>query len=299
MTADLQLPTDADADVGAGAGADVGMHASVSVPPRGFGSDLRAVRIVWQRELIRFSRDKPRIAAALLQPLLYLFVLGAGMSPLLAGGDADLRVFLFPGVIVMAVLFTSFHSAGSLVWDREFGFMREMLVAPVRRSAILLGKCLGGATTGTVQGLVVLAVGALAGMPCSARLVLTLWGELMVVAFAITAFGLLVAVRVRAMQSFMSLVQLLVMPLFFLSGALFPLSGLPAWLTLLTRLNPLTYAVDPLRRAVLANANSSLAAADRGVDWFGWTVPVPLEIGLVAIFGAAALALAARLFGRD
>jgi ABC-2 type transport system permease protein len=293
MTADLWLPPDADADVG------VGVGANMSVPPRGLTSDLRAVKIVWQRELIRFSRDKPRIAAALLQPLLYLFVLGTGMSPLLAGSDADLRVFLFPGVIVMAVLFTSFQSAGSLVWDREFGFMREMLVAPVRRSAILLGKCLGGATAGTVQGLVVLAVGALAGMPCSAWLVLTLWGELMVVAFAITAFGLLAAVRVRAMQSFMSLMQLLVMPLFFLSGALFPLSGLPAWLTWLTHLNPLTYAVDPLRRAVLTHTNSPLAAADMGVAWFGWTVPAPLEIGLVALFGVAALALAARLFGRD
>jgi ABC-2 type transport system permease protein len=271
----------------------------VRVPARSLRHDLRAVKIVWQRELVRFGRDKPRILTALLQPLLYLFILGTGMASIVTGGAGDLRVFLFPGVIVMAVLFTSFFSAGSLVWDREFGFMREMLVAPVRRGAILLGKCLGGATAGTFQGLVVLTVGAAAGMPCSASLVLTLLGELFVVAFAVTALGLFVAVRVRSMQSFISLVQLLLMPLYFLSGALFPLSALPAWLTLLTHVNPLTYAVDPLRRAVLADAGPGLAALAPGVRWLGWTVPAALEVGLVVAFGVAALALAARRFGRD
>jgi len=145
--------------------------------------------------------------------MLYLFVFGTGRSSMVAGGRGDLKVFLFPGVITMAVLFTSFFSAGSLVWDREFGFMREMLVAPVRRGAILLGKCLGGATAGTFQGLAVLAVGGFAGIPYSPSLVLTLVRELLVVAFAITALGLLVAVRIRAIQSFMALVQMLLMPL--------------------------------------------------------------------------------------
>lgn len=177
--------------------------------------------------------------------------------------------------------------------------MREMLVAPVRRGAILLGKCLGGATAGTFQGLVVLAVGGFVGIPYSLSLVLTLVGELLVVAFAITALGLLVAVRIRAIQSFMALVQMLVMPLFFLSGALFPLSGLPGWLTVLTHVNPLTYAVDPLRRAVLAHAGRGLATVAPGVTWLGWIVPAPLELALVAIFGVAALAIAVWLFGRD
>jgi ABC-2 type transport system permease protein len=268
----------------------------VRVPVRSFRNDLRAVKIVWQRELIRFFRDKPRILTALLQPMLYLFILGTGMSSMVAGDHGDLKVFLVPGVMTMAVLFTSFLCAGSLVWDREFGFMREMLVAPVRRGAILLGKCLGGATAGTFQGLMVLAVGGLAGIPYSPSLVLTLVGELLIVAFAITALGLLVAVRIRAIQSFMALVQMLVMPLFFLSGALFPLSGLPGWLMVLTHVNPLTYAVDPLRRAVLAHAGGGLAP---GVTWLGWTVPTMLELALVAIFGVAALAIAVRLFGRD
>jgi ABC-2 type transport system permease protein len=271
----------------------------VRVPERSFRNDLRAVKIVWQRELIRFFRDKPRIATALLQPMLYLFVFGTGMSSLVAGGRGDLKVFLFPGVMTMAVLFTSFFSAGSLVWDREFGFMREMLVAPVRRSAILLGKCLGGATAGTFQGIVVLAAAGLVGIPYSSSLVLTLVGEIVVVSFAITALGLLIAVRVRAIQSFMALVQMLLMPLFFLSGALFPVSGLPGWLAVLTRLDPLTYAVDPLRRAVLAHAGGGFGAVARGVTWLGWTVPVPLELALVALSAFAALGLAVSQFGRD
>ncbi len=278
---------------------DLPMTVPVRVPERSFRNDVRAVKIVWQRELFRFSRDKPRIVSALLQPLLYLFILGTGMSSLVDGGRGDLQVFLFPGVMTMAVLFTSFSSAGSLVGDREFGFIREMLVAPVRRGAILLGKCLGGATVGTFQGLVVLCLGGLAGVRYSPSLVLTLVGELLVGAFAITALGLLVAVRIRRMPSFMALAQLLLMPLFFLSGALFPVSGLPGWLALLTRLDPLTYAVDPLRRAVLAHAGGDLAALAPGVTWFGWTVPVPLELTLVALFGAAALAAATALFARD
>ena len=268
------------------------------LPAGGIRSDLRAVRIVWQRELMRFARDKPRILTTLLQPVLYLFVLGTGMSSMVSGGAGDLRVFLFPGVMVMAVLFTSFFCAGSLVWDREFGFMREMLVAPVRRGAILLGKCLGGATAGTFQGLVVLAIGALAGMRCPPSLVLALVGELFVIAFAITALGLLVAVRIRAMQSFMTLVQMLVMPLFFFSGALYPLSALPGWLTLLTHINPLAYAVDPLRRTMAFGA-SQFATTAPGIAWFSWPVPVTFELALVGLFSVVALAVAVRQFERE
>ena len=279
--------------------ASLALHVPVQVPERSFRNDLRAVKIVWQRELIRFFRDKPRIVTALLQPMLYLFVFGSGMSSMVAGGRGDLKVFLFPGVMTMAVLFTSFFSAGSLVWDREFGFMREMLVAPVRRGAILLGKCLGGTTAGLFQDLVVLCVAGFVGIPYSASLVLTILGELAIVSFAITALGLLVAVRIRAIQSFMALVQMLLMPLFFLSGALFPVSGLPGWLAVLTRLDPLTYAVDPLRRAVLAHVGGGLGAAVAGVTWFGWTVPVPLELALVALSAVAALAIAVTQFGRD
>jgi ABC-2 type transport system permease protein len=284
-------------DTGAPVAAGAGWPAIVA--PAGLRHDLRAVRIVWLRELMRFRRDKPRLLTALLQPLLYLFVLGAGMASMTVGGGDTLRVFLFPGVIVMAVLFTSFSSAGSLVWDREFGFMREMLVAPVRRGAILLGKALGGASAGTLQGAVVLGVGAVAGVPCPPALLLMLLPLIFVIAFAVTSLGLLLAVRIRAMPSFISLVQLLLMPLYFLSGALFPLGGLPPWLEMATRLNPLTYAVDPLRRALLQAAGPEQLALAPGVVWFGRPLPAALEVGIVAAFGVVALLLAARRFGRD
>lgn len=271
--------------------------AAVVVPPRSWKSDLRAIRIVWHRDLIRYWRDKPRMLASVLQPVLYLFVfgtgMGAGMNPT---GDLDLRVFLYPGVMAMATLFTCFFSAGSIVWDREFGFMREMLVAPVRRGAIVVGKAFGGATAGMVQGVLVLAMGPLVGVELTPVLVLLLLAELIVLAFAITSIGILVAVKIKSFQAFMALVQLIIMPMFFLSGALFPLSGLPTWLHVATLLDPLTYAVDPMRRAVLAHGSEAVSIP--GVTWSGWTVPTIVELAIVAVTGVLALVIAAREFGK-
>jgi ABC-2 type transport system permease protein len=261
---------------------------AVQVPARSFRNELRAIKIVWHRDMLRFLRDRPRIITALVQPLLYLFVLGTGLgSAMSARGGLDLRTFMFPGVMAMAVLFTCFFSAGSIVWDREFGFMREMLVAPVRRSAIIVGKCLGGATVGTMQGLVILAMAGLVGVPYSLGLIAGVIAELLLLSFAITAFALMIAARIRSMQAFMAFAQMLLMPLFFLSGALFPLVGLPTWLTVLTRLDPLTYAVDPVRRLVLSHAQPGLPFA--GLTWGHWLVPTWIELALVG--GASLLAL--------
>ncbi|MBS1121842.1 MAG: type transporter [Deltaproteobacteria bacterium] len=271
---------------------------AVSVPPRTLMTDLRAIRIVWLRDMIRFWHDKPRIIASALQPMLYLFVFGTGMGAgMRPTAEIDLRVFLFPGVMAMATLFTCFFSAGSIVWDREFGFMREMLVAPVRRSAIVIGKALGGATTGMFQGVTVLAVGALVGVPYSISMVLILLGELAILSFAITSIGVLVAVKIKSFQAFMAMVQIIIMPMFFLSGALFPLRGLPTWLAVLTRFDPLTYAVDPMRRQVLSQV-AGTDSASFGVSWSGWTVPIALELGIVLATGVIALALASRAFSK-
>jgi ABC-2 type transport system permease protein len=269
---------------------------AVYVPARSLRGDLRAVKIVWHREMLRFLRDRPRIVTALLQPLLYLFVLGSGLGAMAPGRDVHLRTFMFPGVMAMAVLFTAFFSAGSMVWDREFGFLREMLVAPVRRWAIVLGKVLGGATAGCFQGLIMLAIAGTVGVPYAPTLLLTLLGELILLGVALTAFGVVLASRIRSMQSFMALVQMILMPLFFLSGALFPLNGLPGWLTVVTRLDPLTYAVDPLRRAVMAHVASG--AHWTGVTWGGWVVPTWLELLLVAVFAVVSLGVAIVQFRR-
>ena len=200
--------------------------------------------------------------------MLFLFVLGTGLGSLASHGlppGISFKTFIYPGVVAMGVLFTAIFSAGSIVWDREFGFLREMLVAPVNRGSIVLGKCFGGATVATFQGIIVLALAGLADVPYNPILIIILIGELLLLSFTLTAFGVMMAARIKSFQAFMALTQMLVMPLFFLSGALYPLNGLPAWLTVLTRIDPLTYIVAPMRRAVFSHLNLSPAAlnADR------------------------------------
>jgi len=273
--------------------------ARATVPARSLRGDLRAVKVVWQRELIRFARDRMRIVVALLQPLLFLFVLGTGLSSMIPSGPGTvgLRTFLFPGVLSMAVMFTALFSAASVVWDREFGFLREMLVAPVRRGAIVLGKCLGGASVATLQGVLMLAFAGAVGVPYSPSLLLTLIAEMAILAFALTALGVMVAARIRSIQSFMALNQMIVMPMFFLSGALFSLANLPHWLNVLTRVNPLTYAVDPMRRAVFAHLDGVTGSAlQPGVTWWGWPVPIALELLVVVVLGLAMFAIATVRF---
>jgi len=266
------------------------------VPALGLRHDIRAVRVVWQREMIRFTRDRLRIVTSLIQPVLFLFVLGTGLSTITAGStqNLNLRTFMYPGALSMAVLFTAMFSAASIVWDREFGFLREMLVAPVSRWAIVLGKCFGGATTATAQGVLILALAGVAGVPYSPTLILVVFLELLLLAFTLTAFGIMTAARIQQFQSFMAINQMLLMPLFFLSGALFPLGNLPVWLQVATRINPLTYAVDPVRRAVFAHLHAPPAVIHRlnpGVTWGGWRVPTGIELLIVAAMGVGMLSI--------
>jgi ABC-2 type transport system permease protein len=277
--------------------------AGVRVPPRSWRGDVRAIKVVWQREVIRFGQDRLRIATALIQPFLFLFVLGTGLSRLASAGThgVNLRTFVYPGVLCMAVLFTAMFSAASLVWDREFGFLREMMVAPVRRGALVLGKCLGGATVAAFQGLVVIAIAGLVGVPYAPGLLLAVFGLQLLLAFTITAFGVMAAARVSQMQSFMALMQMVILPMYFLAGALFPVSGLPRWLEILNRIDPLTYAVDPMRRVVFAHLDISPAARhalDPGVTWWSWRVPAGVEALVVAALGLLMLAIAIFEFSR-
>jgi ABC-2 type transport system permease protein len=276
---------------------------AVRVPDRSLRGDLRAIKIVWQRELIRFGQDRLRIVTALVQPFLFLFVLGTGLSRLASAGThgVSLRTFVYPGVLCMAVMFTAMFSAASIVWDREFGFLREMMVAPVRRSSLVLGKVLGGATVAGFQGVLVLLLAGLVGVPYTPVLLLEILVLQWLLAFSITAFGVMIAARVTQMQSFMALTQMVILPMFFISGALFPVAGLPVWLNLLNRVDPLTYAVDPMRRAVFSHLDVSVAARralDPGVTWFGWHVPGLLEAAMVALLGLTMLGIAIAEFSR-
>jgi ABC-2 type transport system permease protein len=276
--------------------------ATVRVPAAGLRHQVRAAAVVWQREMIRFGRDRSRIVSSLVQPVLFLFVLGTGLSSLIASnGDVDFRTFLFPGVLATSVLFTAAFSGISMVWDREFGFLREMLVAPVSTTAILTGKCLGGATVATLQSLIILALAGLVGVPYNLVMMVELVGLLFLMAFMICALGLFLSARVKQVQSAMPLVQLTITPLMFLSGSLFPLSNLPGWLHVATTLNPMTYAVEPIRSVVFDHLDLSPAAQatfNPGITWGGWQVPVPVQIAIVAGTCLVLLGLAVARFAR-
>src|SRR6266480_2250731 len=264
----------------------------VHVPARSLRSELRAIKIVWRRELLRFKSDRMRIVTALVQPLLFLFVLGSGLQRLSSAGThgVGLKTFLYPGILCITVMFTAMFSAASIVWDREFGFLREMMVAPVRRSSIVIGKCLGGATVASFQGVILICLAGAVDVPYDPALIIGIFFLQLLLAFTITAFGVMVAARIKQMQSFMGLMQMVVMPMFFISGALFPVANLPGWLTVLNRLDPLTYAVDPMRRLVFNHLDVSDAARrtlDPGVSWWSWHLPPVFEAGMVLVLGLA------------
>lgn len=276
---------------------------AVRVPERSWRSEARAVRAVWWREMIRFADDRVRIGTALIQPLLFLFVLAPGLQTLSAASTdgVDLATFMFPGILCMAMWFNAMISAASLVMDRELGFLREMVVAPVRRSSIVLGKCLGGTTTAMIQGVIVLALAGLVHVPYDPLLLLGIFGLQLLIAFSVTALGVMVATTVTQAQTFNSVMQVLVFPTVFLSGALYPVSDLPTWLGVLNRVNPLTYAVDPMRRLVFDRLDVTESARQTlapGVTWWGWQVPTLVEVGMVLALGLAMMGVAIWRFSR-
>jgi len=264
--------------------------------------ELRTIAMVWRRELIRFSRTRTRILSGFVQPILFLFVLGFGLSPLVGStAGFDFKKFVFPGVVAMSVVTTAIFSAMSIVWDREFGFLREMLVAPVSRLSLVLGKAAGGSTIAVGQGTIMLALAPFIGVTLTSLVVVQVIAIELLMAVSLTAFGVFVASRIQKMESFQVVMQLVLFPMLFLSGAMFPLNGLPDWLTVLTRVNPLTYAVQPLRQVVFAAQDMSSAARLRfptGVTLFGHTLAIGAELGIVATFAAVFLVLAVRGFGR-
>jgi ABC-2 type transport system permease protein len=274
----------------------------VTVPARTIASELRAVKIVWRREITRYFSDRLRIVTSLVQPLLFLFVLGSGLQQLSSAGThgVNLKTFIYPGILAITVTFTAMFSAASIVWDREYGFMREMMVAPVRRSSIVIGKCLGGATVAGLQGVIVLCLAGVVHVPYNAVMILEILALQLLLAFSVTAFGVMIAVRIGQMQSFMGVMQMVITPMYFISGALFPASGLPGWLTVLNRIDPLTYAVDPIRRIVFNHISVSplaRAALDPGVHWWSYRVPTLVEAAVIVVLGLVMLTIAIWEFG--
>src|SRR5947209_10196031 len=203
---------------------------------------------MWLREVKRYLRSRTQVIASLGQPLMYLLVLGFGLGPVFEkAGQGSYLQFVAPGVVGMAILFSSIFSGIGLLWDRQFGFLKETLVAPVPRIQIMVGRTLGGATTATLQGTLVLIVCLIAGFRPDLEGVRLGIVFMLLIAVVFAALGTIIGSSLKDMQGFQLVMNFLVMPIFFLSGALYPLSNLPAALTVLTRLDPLSYGVDGLR----------------------------------------------------
>lgn len=244
---------------------------------------MRVVFALWLRELKRYSRSRPQILASLGQPMMYLLVLGFGLGPVFEkAGQGDYLRFVAPGVIAMTILFSSIFSGVGLLWDRQFGFLKETLVAPVPRLQIMIGRTLGGATTASLQGTLVLIVCLIAGFRPELGGVLLGLVFMLLIAIVFAALGTVIGSSLKDMQGFQLIMNFLVMPLFFLSGALYPLAGLPAALTVLTRMDPLSYGVDGLRGAFI------------DVTHFG----VLTDLAILGAVAACFLALGARAFSR-
>jgi ABC-2 type transport system permease protein len=244
--------------------------------------------------------------ASLAQPLLFLVVFGSGLSSSLGSGGLfgsrgglSYIQFVYPGIIGMSILFTSIFGAMSIVWDREFGFLKEVLVAPIDRWAVAIGKALGGTTQAMIQGLILLVLAPFVGVKLSLLTILAIVPLAAVLAFGLSAFGVMLASMMKSLQGFQVVMNFLMMPMFFLSGALFPLTNLPAWMTFVTRIDPASYGIDPLRRVILSDSGLSSAAIDRlGLTINGQVLPIPLEAGIMLTFGVVLLGVAVVMFQR-
>jgi ABC-2 type transport system permease protein len=245
---------------------------------------MAVVFALWLREVKRYLRSRAQILASLGQPLMYLLVLGFGLGPVFEkAGQGEYLQFVAPGVVGMTILFSSIFSGVGLLWDRQFGFLKETLVAPVPRLQIMVGRTLGGATTALIQGSLVLTVCLIAGFrPHDFGGVLLGFAFMSLIAVVFAALGTIIGSSLKDMQGFQLVMNFLVMPIFFLSGALYPLSNLPAALTVLTHLDPLSYGVDGLRAAFIGRSHFGVAA----------------DFAVLAALATLFLALGARAFSR-
>ncbi|HUZ00301.1 MAG TPA: ABC transporter permease [Thermomicrobiaceae bacterium] len=266
---------------------------------------LMGIYTLWYRDLLRFARDRTRIIGSFAQPILFLFIFGSGLSSSMGqlggagapGTGFSYVQFIFPGIIAMAVLFTAIFSGVSVIWDREFGFLKEVLVAPIPRWSMALGKALGGSTTAMIQGILMLIFAPFVHVSLTAGGVLALLPLVFITAFSLSSLGLLIASRLKSMEGFQLIMNFLMLPLFFLSGALFPLTNLPGWLTVLSRIDPVAYGADAIRRVTLNTSALPTAAANQlGLSVFGHAMTPWTDVAVVLAFGAVMLVFAVRGF---
>ena len=233
-------------------------------------NELSALVVIWHREMLRYVRNRTRILTSLLQPLLFLAIFGSGLRQSLSGPGVggDFLKFMYPGIVAMGIMGMAMTSAISIVWDREFGFLKEILVAPVARTTIAFGKAIGGTSTALIQAILLLALTPLLGIRLTAVDLAELLGLGALLSFAVSGLGILVASRMKSVESFGLVMQFVLFPMFFLSGAFFPLQRTPPWMRLLTRANPLAYGVDAFRGVLLgAHSPALLRSVPANVAW--------------------------------
>lgn len=262
---------------------------------------LRGTWVVAYRELLRFVQERSRIFSSFAMPLLFLVIFGAGFNRIIGAvtPGVDFVQFIYPGIIAMNTLMNSVMSGLSVVWDREFGFLKEILVAPLGRSGIVLGKALGSATVAVGQGIVMLALAPVLGVKLTPTIVLGLIPILIVMAISLSGLGVLIASRMRSQQGFQLIVQAIIFPLIFMSGVFFPVNNVPSWLEVISKANPLTYGVAAIRELFLGGGAPLPSGSPLGVTVFGHTMTMLEDILIVVAFGVALLALAAWSFGRQ
>jgi ABC-2 type transport system permease protein len=209
--------------------------------------EIEAVYTVWLREMIRYVRAKERIISSIAQPIFWLLIFGSSMRTSIPVEGLNYQTFIAPGIVVMAIMFTSMFSGISVIWDRELGFMKEMLVAPVSRLSIVAGKCFGGATTAVIQGILVLLISFALGVRVDIATFLILIPIMFLIALGIVGIGVAIASILESMEGFGMIMNFIIMPMFFLSGALFPINNLPDWLKIVTYIDPVTYDVELTR----------------------------------------------------
>lgn len=255
----------------------------VCIDKHGGDNSMNAIYILWLRELKRYSRSRSRIIGSLGQPLLFLFALGFGLGPIFQrAGQGNYFQFLGPGIIAMSILFTAIFAGIQVIWDKQFGFLKETLVAPVPRWQIMLGKTLGGATIAVLQGTIVLFLATIFGFRPELNLVVLTFVYMLLVALFFTGLGITIASALADINGFQLIMNFLVQPVFFLSGALFPLQNLPGIIMGITILDPLTYGVDGIRGTLT------------GVSHFGLVTDLAVLLVLVAII----LSVGAALFSK-
>lgn len=255
---------------------------------------FRTIWVIAYRELLRFVQDRPRMFSSFSMPIIFLIIFGAGFGRLIGQMMPGVNYiqFMYPGILAMTVLMTSVMSGVSIVWDREFGFLKEVLVSPLSRSGVLAGKAVGAATIAIIQGAIMLVLAPIVNVPINLGTVLALLPLLLILSLALSGLGLLIGARMRSQQGFQIVMQLVIFPMMFLSGIFFPISGVATWLEVLSKLNPVTYGIDAIRQVFLGTEVA-------GVTVFGHTMGIVDSAIVVAMAGVVFLTAAIWAFNKQ